>query len=48
MIELPFADSDSEMENLTLGDDGRAISKLASRGASLYSNGAAAQSEEHA
>ena len=48
MIELPFADSDSEMENLTLGDDGWVISELAGRGASLHSNGAAVQSEEHA
>ena len=47
MIELIFGDSDSEGENLTLGDDGWSISELASRGASLFSNGAAAQSEEN-
>ena len=39
VIELLFADSDSEGENLTLGDDDRSISELASRSASLFSNG---------
>lgn len=48
VIELLFGDSDSEVENLALGDDGRLISELASRGASLHSNGGAAQSEENA
>ena len=48
VIELIFGDSDSEGENLTLGDDGRSISELASRGASLFSNGAAARTEENA
>ena len=31
VIELIFGDSDSEGENLTLRDDGRLISELASR-----------------
>ena len=48
VIELIFGDSDSEGENLTLGDDGWSISELASRGASLFSEGAAARSEENA
>ena len=48
VIALLFADSNSEGENLTLGDDDRLNSELASRGVSLQSNGAAAQSEEDA
>ena len=48
VIELLFSDSDSEGENLTLGDDGQPISELASCGEFLHSKGGAVQSKENA